>query len=82
MFPLLSTSSTTPLRNPGAAGAKVTVTVQGLPWVMVPVQVVLASVKSRLGAPSVSTSGVPSVPVMGAVNGMISLCVWPTLTGP
>src|ERR1700723_3549242 len=51
-LPEESLSCTAPMRNPGASGAKVTITMQldGLP-----VQVVLASVKSRLGVPWVTT---------------------------
>src|ERR1035438_6488880 len=51
-LPKLSVSCTAPIRNPGASGAKVTCTMQDD---ALPAQVVLARVKSKLGAPWVTT---------------------------
>ena len=54
----MSKSWTAPMRNPGASGVKLTFTVQEFPAVIVPVQVLpLLRVKSRLGAPWVTTVG-------------------------
>jgi hypothetical protein len=52
-----SVSWTPPMRSPGARGANKTVTVQEFPAVIVPVQVVPFRVKSRPGAPCVTTVG-------------------------
>src|ERR1700683_46666 len=60
-LPKLSVSCTAPIRLPGASGAKVTFTLQ-VAAVTAPLQVLpVAAVKSRLGAPSVSTLMVPKV---------------------
>src|ERR1022692_2580061 len=48
-LPNESVSWTAPLRNPGAPGANVMLTVHELPAVWLPVQVVLPRVKSRFG---------------------------------
>jgi hypothetical protein len=53
---------TAPARNPGNLGVNVAVTLHCDPVVTLPVHVLPASVKSRFGAPMVSTLGVPNMP--------------------
>ena len=61
---LLLKSYTAPWRNPGATGVNVTLTVQVAGAVIVPVHVLpLASEKSRLTAPCVTTWGAPKLVV-------------------
>jgi hypothetical protein len=63
------------MRNPGARGAKVTVTAQEVPANSAPVQVVLPKVKSSLGAPWVTTFGVPKVVSAVTLYFSVAVCL-------
>src|SRR5580658_4763896 len=73
MLPDASINWTAPLRNPAAVGPNETATVQVFPAVWPPVQDVLPSVKSRFGAPWVTTDTEPNVTLMLILK--TSVCV-------